>query len=47
MDLMKAMRGFMHVQYRATVYYVQSSYSTMLLYIPTIIHLAYIYEFLP
>ena len=37
----------MHVDYRAIVCYVQSSYYTMLLYIPIIIHLAYIYEFLP
>ena len=46
MDLMKVMRGLIHVKNRATVYYVQSSYSTML-YVPTIIHLAYIYKFFP
>ena len=46
MDMMKVMRGLVHVKYRATVYYVQSSCSTML-YVPTIIHLAYIYEFFP
>ena len=46
MDLMEVMRGLVHVEYCATMYYVQSSYGTML-YIPTIIYLAYIYEFLP
>ena len=45
-DLMEVMRGLVHVEYCATMYYVQSSYGTML-YIPTIIHLAYIYKFLP
>ena len=46
MDLKKVMRGLVHVKYGITMCYVQSSYSTML-YIPTIIHLAYIYEFFP
>ena len=46
MDLMKVMRGLVHVKYRDTMCYVQSSYSTML-YIPTIIYLAHIYELLP
>ena len=40
------MRGLVHVKYPDAMCYVQSSYGTML-YIPTIIHLAYIYKFLP
>ena len=39
-------RSHAHVKDCATMCYVQSSYGTML-YVPTIIHLAYIYEFLP
>ena len=46
MGLMKGMRGLMHMWYDVKMFYVQSSYGTML-YIPTVIHLAYIYEFLP